>query len=174
MGKAGVKGRPPPPGAMRVDQRADRGRDARAPQGLDDEPALPVAVERIGHVLRGAAAAAAEPGAERFGALGTVVERLDEFGALAREPDARALAGKRAGNGRAVRGDAVAPRVERDDRKVFGRFRSWRAASRNSFAPPPPRIGDGIRPSTVQPCAATQARTFARRARARLRSAPGP
>ena len=159
MGKAGVKGRPAPPCAMRVDQRPDARFDPGAPQGLDDEPALPLAVEGVGHVLRGAAPAAAEPGAVGFGALRTFVHDLDEFGAPPREPYAGALARKRAGNGRAALRDAVAACVERHDLKVAGRFSSWRAASRNSFAPPPPSTGDGIMPSTVQPSAATKALT---------------
>ena len=41
MRKAGVKGRPAPARAMRVDQRTDLGVDPGARERLDDEPALP-------------------------------------------------------------------------------------------------------------------------------------
>jgi len=123
MGKSGVKRRAAPPRAMRVDKRADLGGNALALQRLDDETALPLAIERLRHVLRGAAATSAEPGAYRLGALGRGAQRLDELRALARQPDARPLAGQGAGNDGAVRGDAVPMRVERDDRKLFERLR---------------------------------------------------
>ncbi len=123
MGKAGVKGRAAPARAMRVDKRADLGRNALALQRLDDETALPFAIERVRHVLRRAAAASAEPAAHRLGASGRGAQRLDELRALACQPDARPLAGQRAGNDGAVRGDAVPMRVERDDRKLFERLR---------------------------------------------------
>ena len=69
-------------------------------------------------MLRDAAAAGSEPGADRRRALRRWVERLDEFRALALEPDQRPLAGQGAGNDHAIGGDAVPMRVERDDRKL--------------------------------------------------------
>jgi hypothetical protein len=122
MRKSGVKRRAAPPRAMRVDERADLRRNALALQRLDDETALPFAIERGRHVLRGATAASAEPAAYRLGALGRGAQRLDELRALAREPDTSTLAGQGAGNDHAVRGEPMPMRVERDDRELFERF----------------------------------------------------
>src|SRR5215211_6479773 len=56
---------PPPPGAMRVDERLHRRVEAGLAESVDENGALPARVEGLGHVLRQAAAAAAEIGAER-------------------------------------------------------------------------------------------------------------
>ncbi len=113
-----MKGRAPPARSMRVNQRPDARLDPGAPQGLDHEPAFPVAVERLGHMLRGAAAAAVEPGTEGLGALRTRLKDLDQLHAPPLETDTRALARQRAGDGRAAIGDATPMRVERDDPEV--------------------------------------------------------
>ena len=110
-------------------------------------------------MLRGAAAAGSEPGADRRRALGRGVERLDELRALALKLDPRPLAGQGAGNDRAVGREPMPMRIERDDRNLFERLSHGARAIRNSRAPAPPRIGEGMRPSTVQPCASIVART---------------
>ena len=53
---------------------------------------------------------------------GAARDDLDQFGPLAGEPDPRPLARQRAGNDRPVGGDALAMRVERDDRELFDRL----------------------------------------------------
>ena len=122
MGKAGVKGRAAPPRAMRVDQVPDLGGDALTLERFDHQAALPSAIERSRHVLRGAAAAGSEPGADRLRASGEAVERLDKLCALAVKLDQRPLAGQGARNDRAVGGDAMPMRIERDDRNLLDRF----------------------------------------------------
>ncbi len=108
--------------AMGVRQRPDLSLDALALQRVDHEAAFPRAIEAGRHVLRGAASASAEPGADRRRPLGARAQALDKLSALARRKDARALARQNAGHGRPVRGDAVAARVERHDRKLLERF----------------------------------------------------
>src|SRR6187200_1592618 len=55
---------PPPTGAMRVDERLHRRVETGLAESVDEDAALPAGVERL-HVLRQAAAAATEIGAER-------------------------------------------------------------------------------------------------------------
>ena len=119
MGKAGVESRAPAARAMGVDQVPDLGGDALALERFDHQAALPCVIERSRHVLRGAAAAAAEPAADRRRALGRRGQRLDQFRALGRGLDQRSLAGQGERNDRSVGGDAVPVRIERDDRNLF-------------------------------------------------------
>ena len=123
MRKAGVEGCAAPAAPMRIDQLANLRRHALALERLDDEAALPCAIERSRHVLRGAAAAGAEPAADRLRAPGRRVQPLDELRAPALALDERALAGQGQGNDRSVGGDAVSMRVERDDQNLFERLR---------------------------------------------------
>ena len=53
---------------------------------------------------------------------GAAFERLDKVRALALEPDQRPFAGQGEGNDRAIGGDALPMRVERDDRNLFERL----------------------------------------------------
>ncbi len=117
MGKARVKCRASPARAMRVDQRPDLRLDPGAPQRIDHEAALPFAIKRLGHMLRRAAATGSEPAAERFGPPGAGVENFDKFGAPPGELHPRALPGQDSGDGHAAVGDAVAARIESDDRQ---------------------------------------------------------
>ena len=169
MRKARVKSRAPPSGAMGVDQRGDLRLQMRAPQRLDHEAALPVAIERLPHVLRGAAAAGPEPAAEGLCPLGARALDADEFGSSSGKPNPRALAGQRAGDGCAVRRDAVAARRRARRSRGLPTLQSWRAAIRNSRAPAPPSTGDGMRPRTRPPL-----RLDRRRARRRMRARAPP
>ncbi len=76
LGDARVKRRAPPALAMRVDERADLGLDARALERANEAFALPLAVEARAHVLGRAAAANAEIGADGRGPLGAGVRRI--------------------------------------------------------------------------------------------------
>ncbi len=122
MGKAGVKSRAAPARAMRVDQVLDLGGDPFALERLDHQVALPFAIKRGRHVLRRAAATPAEPAAERLGALGGGVQRLDQFRAFSLKPDPRSFAGQGQGNDQPVGGDALSMSIERDDRNLFERL----------------------------------------------------
>ena len=119
MRKAGMKGRAAPARAMRVDQLTDVDGNALALQRFGHEAALPFVIERRRHVLRGAAAAAAEPAADRLRALGRRVQRLDKLRALALKLDERSLAGQGQGNDRSVGGDALPMRVKPNDRNLL-------------------------------------------------------
>ena len=136
VGKAGVKGRAPPPRAMRIDQVPDLGSDALARESFDHQAPLPSLIERNRHVLCDAAAAGSEPGTERRCALGRDVERLDEFRAFALKFDQRPLAGQGAGNDRAVGGEAMPMRVKRDDEYLLERLTH---GARRSESPAPRR-----------------------------------
>ena len=70
VGKAHMQGHAPPPVAMGVDERLDRRLDPRLLQGMDERAVLPGLIEAVLHVLRRAAAAIVEIGAERRLALG--------------------------------------------------------------------------------------------------------
>ena len=123
MGKAGVKGRAPPPRAMRIDQVPDLRRDALALERFDHQAALPSPIERSRHVLGGAAAAGSEPGADRRRAFGRDDQRLDELCALAIRLDQSPLAGQGAGNDRAIGREPMPMRIKRDDRNLFDGLR---------------------------------------------------
>ena len=80
---------------------------------------------------------------------------------LPAEPDPRALAGQRIGHDRAVRRDAIAMRVERDDRKLFDRLSH---GARRSGIPALRRrrgLAMGSGRELAQPSASTHARTAA-------------
>ncbi len=122
MGKAGVESRAPPARAMRVDQLFHLRGNTLALERLDHQVALPFAIKRGRHVLRGAAAAPAEPAAEWLGALGRSVEGFDKLRAFSLKPDPRPLARQRQGNDCAIGSDAGAVRIERDDGNLFERL----------------------------------------------------
>ncbi len=122
FGDARVKGRAPPALAVRVDQGADLGLDARALERADEGFAFPFAIERRAHVLGRAAAANAEIGADGLSPLGAGNENFAKTRALgAFHRDDRAFAGQGAGNDRSVVGDALAALVQGENRQCARR-----------------------------------------------------
>src|SRR5450432_3402937 len=97
--ETGVKGRPSPPLAVCVDQRANRGFDTGLPQRVQEDCALPIAVKRRAEMLRRAAAAHAKITANRRRPFGAGAQDFYQSASLSVDLRKRLLAGKRAGNG---------------------------------------------------------------------------
>lgn len=133
---ASMEGDAASPGAMGIDQIADRRLDAGALQCGHDLLALPFAVETRRHVLGGAAPAAGVERADRGNAGLGGRDDLDELAALAIDDGAHGFARQRIGNedtaGRGLR-DPVATLTKAIDgqnlihgeprRRIFSRLR---------------------------------------------------